>query len=180
MELFAAADYRRTEVLCQLPCLADLALFSTVRMPDLGFVRELRGLQTLSLDHLGRIEDYSPLDELISLWRLNLWREATLDSTSERPWPSLRQLLLSRTGAEVLHRLPDLTPNLQTLIIDEFALESLEVLAGLPLRIVEIREHQALLDLRALAGRELRLRLDPGGGYLGLDELGPGVRISYL
>ncbi|MCO1577487.1 NACHT domain-containing protein [Crossiella sp. SN42] len=180
VELFAAEDYRGTELLCRLPRLANLALFCAVPMPDLGFVRELPGLQTLSLDYLGQVEDYSPLDGLTSLWRLNLWREASLASESGRSWPSIRQLLLSRTGAEVLHRLPELMPNLQTLIIDELTAGDLAAVAEFPLHTLEIRDHLAALDLRALAGRELRLRLDRGGSYLGLDELGPGVRISYL
>ncbi|MGO1052451.1 NACHT domain-containing protein [Crossiella sp. CA198] len=139
VELFAAANYRRREVLTQLPALANLALFQLEPMDDIQFVRTLPDLQTLSLDQLYRIEDYSPLDDLASVWRLNLWSTPTLLSSSGRCWPSVRKLLLGVAGPEVLDRLPGLFPNLETLTVDRYTARTLAPVERLSLRKLEIR-----------------------------------------
>ena len=94
--------------------------------------------------------------------------------------PALRQLSLWwGTPPQVLTGIGRYLPQLETLDLSGEVTQALDAVRDLKrLRSLTLRADGSL-DLRPLRGMNLRLRLLHADEYLGLDELGPGVKVSY-
>jgi hypothetical protein len=165
---------------------------------------ELLGLNFLKLNALENIPSLSPFENLtflrnlgIESYRLDaLSRSVTLPGvsfiTAWRPqteWglPELQVLAPNsrRFNLGFSERALDLSPleltGIRSLIIQRCELADLRSLHKFDaLEALYLNRLEGTVDLRPLKGRQIKLTLSRGGQYLGLDELGPGVKIRYF
>ncbi|NUT46658.1 MAG: ATP-binding protein, partial [Saccharothrix sp.] len=138
----------------------------------------LRGLRVLSLSAL---PDLDPLTGLKKLDALMLSLPDPKTSLAPLNHLSLRALAFWRTAPEVLAGIEEHLPQLFSLDLFGEVAQGLGAVTALSnLRRLTLRaEGSEPIDLRPLGGMELDLVLSPRDEHVGLDELGPGVKVSY-
>lgn len=204
--LFARGQhFSNVRALTRLPELRSVRLTSDVPWEEIEPFGELRGLSFLKLDALQEVATLSPLENLEALRVLGIqsYKLDTLSRSGTLPGVS-SMMAWEPHEAWGLPELQTLMPNARTLNLGCSTGESLDLsfldptgvrdliiqrceLADLrPLHRFEALEQLYLnrldgpVDLRPLTQMRITLRLSRGGQYLGLDELGPGVKVRYF
>lgn len=151
-----AQGYRNLDALEVLPDLEELALGKLAELDGLARLRKLDFLAVRLLPEAG--PSLAPLRHL-PLRYLGLYWGAT---------------------PEVLDDIADHFPGLESLHLGGEIAQRLDPVTGLKkLRELTLRAKSKPLDLRPIRGMTLELWLSPRDEHIGLDELGPGVTVSY-
>ncbi len=161
--------------------LRDLYLLGTVDYVNIDALERLPGLETLWLDEL------AGLDAVVRLTRLeHLSISLPTPGTSLAPLRGLSALrhlsLWWGTPPQVINGIGEHLPDLEILDLAGEVTQGLGAVSGLRrLRRLGLRADpdDGPLDLRPLRRMSLRLILVGSDEHIGLDELGPGVKISY-
>jgi hypothetical protein len=172
--------------LTHLDTLGDLDDLKTLRLsqgrelPDLEFLTRLTDLTRLSLPRVAAPSDFAVLGTLTELRDLSItsWPH-DLDLSLLRLMPSLTELQLGGDSSpNSLQGIHHHAPRLVMLFLIG------ELVSGLR-HIVELAELERLVligstDLTPLRDKSLTLQLMRHGNYVGLDQLGPGVKVKYF
>ncbi|WP_260478569.1 NACHT domain-containing protein [Kibdelosporangium aridum] len=180
LSLNSAARYTGLASLAELPNLETLRIFQQESFPDLDFVRALPAVEILGLGRMDAVVDYSPLDNLPKLANLWLWNSTTPETATGKPWPMVTSLRLIGNQHLDLRRVAELFPNLHDLWLYNSPVGSVEPLSALPLELLGIYGNQQAVDLAPLAGRMLTVGLSVDDEHLGLENLGPRVKLKYV
>ena len=198
------APPRHLDVLTQLRGLVALRLYPGEPFSGLDFLRGLTNLETLRLDGLAKVRDFSPLATLTSLARL--WvRGCVFPVSALAPLTRLELITFRQAFLDGgLLALAEAQPGLTDLTLWDCGdvenlgpLTRLTRLRGLnlawcsrvddltPLRDLPNLDYLSLygcrpgLDLSPLAGKAFSLILKKEQQVVGLDTLGPGVRVNW-
>ncbi|MFD0204448.1 MULTISPECIES: hypothetical protein [Saccharothrix] len=151
-----ASGYRNLALLERLPDLFALSLSGSVELDALPAMQKLEYLD-ISIPRGGA--------DLALLPRL----------------PALRALCVQSATPEVIDDIGAHLPDLVNLELEGAAAQNLRAASRLKrLRVLTLyAEDSGPLDLRPLQQMNLEVRLSRQDEYVGLDELGPGVKVSY-
>ncbi|MCE6993409.1 NACHT domain-containing protein [Saccharothrix sp. S26] len=165
--------------LSEHPALRHLYLRGASGYRDLALLERLPDLVALSLD--GSIDlDALPAMRKVEYLDISV-PHGGADLALLRRLPALHALCVQSDTPEVVDDIDVHLPDLVHLELEGAAARNLRAASRLEhLQVLTLyTEGSELLDLRPLRGMDLRLRLLRGDEYIGLDVLGPGVRIEY-
>jgi hypothetical protein len=181
------------------------SLFIHQELPwrTLAFLAYTPHLESLSLNNLNELDSFAPIGDLSALRSLHLWGYTDRALACLGPVDKITSLsLFDPKDKGDLLVVPDTFPCVTDVNLGAFNSLDLAPLATLPLDnlilqnsscadlqpLTRIPSLRSLLllgmktnpDLSPLAGLELQLTLVRGQSYVGLDKLGPDVKITYL
>lgn len=202
VSLYFAKKYTSLQALKSLEALDELILLRSSPWRGLGALSRLTQVRTLTLDHLESVKSLETLAAMTSLTRLRMWECSRRALAATPPMPGIALLslysdlktgitaqLVAETFTGLTHLwvtavdMTDLTPladlPLISLKLWSCALADLAPLATHPtLKTIFIYANEGdTVDVRPLADLGISLRARPEDSIIGLDELGPGVKI---
>lgn len=183
LNLASTGKYTGVDALSKLPNLTELLLNSGEPWSNIRFLQGIPALITLGLNKLHEVSDFQDLETFHDLRTLYLYECANLRSLAP-----IKQLHKLRHVAVAGCDIPDLAmqicdkfPLAQNIDLSNTTISDLMPLsAHRGLQLLWIDQCPNIVDLSSLAGKRLKLYLSAGQRYLGLDELGPGVKVHYL
>nr|WP_232328369.1 NACHT domain-containing protein [Kibdelosporangium sp. MJ126-NF4]CEL20792.1 putative large ATP-binding protein [Kibdelosporangium sp. MJ126-NF4]CTQ98403.1 putative large ATP-binding protein [Kibdelosporangium sp. MJ126-NF4] len=179
VSLNSASDYTGLGSLAGLPNLETLRIFQQASFTDIDFVRDLPGVEILGLGRVDDVVDYAPLDALPKLANLWLWNSASLSTSTGEPWPMVTSLRLIGNRRLDARRVAELFPNLHDLWLYGSPVGTVQPFSALPLDLLGIYDNGVPVDVASLADATLTLSLSRDDEHLGVDSVGPRVRIKY-
>lgn len=200
--MYGASSYTDGAVLKRLPQLQQLALSRNTPWRSIRVFGELPCLTSLLLDGLSAIEDLDVLAALENLRALALFDCPARTIAATKPLTTVRKLSLSTEAVPDLKILVKKFPNLTELALENGPPIELEPLLGLPLRELRLDQegtsdlkvlavHPTLteltiftsdepLDVTSLKDSHLKLCVSRRAELIGVDQLGPGVKLEYF
>ncbi|MBB5852389.1 NACHT domain-containing protein [Amycolatopsis umgeniensis] len=198
--LYFAKKFTGLKALKSLTELEDLTLFRSSPWRGLEALGHLTQVQSLSLDNLQSVESLEALSAMTSLTRLRLMGCSHRALAATPPMPGIDMLSLDggmKTGIAA-RLIAETFPGLTYLSASYVDMTDLTPLADLPLTslnllscalgdIGQLASHPTLttimiyaadtVDVRPLADLDITLYARPKDRIIGLDELGPGVKV---
>jgi hypothetical protein len=175
--LYPMDPWHRIAFLTHTPRLEFLDLGSIERVDNLAPIGDLSALRSLYLEgHSDQaLMSLDPMDRVTQLDLFDPKGEGDL-SIVAATFPCVVEMNLAGFGEIDLAPLAALP--LSSLTLQSSGCADLEPLTRIP-GLRQLRLNYVKTDLSPLANLKLRLTLDRGHRYAGLDTLGPGVKISY-
>ncbi|WP_406636968.1 NACHT domain-containing protein [Amycolatopsis sp. WGS_07] len=198
VRLYDARGYTDLKVLKRLSRLRHLTLFRSTAWRSIRVFGELSQLTGLGLDRLSTIDSLEALAGMENLAKLTLHDCRVRAITAAPPLASVRALEYGGEPVSDLSTLADAFPGLTDLTLLGECPADLDPLRALPLRELELRAtrglqamatHPTLKELTILTGEgpvdltplkdcELTLRVDEDDELIGVDQLGPGIKLE--
>ncbi|GAA4870545.1 NACHT domain-containing protein [Saccharopolyspora cebuensis] len=191
------------DVLSGLRQLTDLVLVQQAPFEDLSFLEGCPPLRGLALSSKPLDVDYGPAASIKSLYYLHVYNVHR--ASALRPFSTHKGLNSLSVSTSDTSGLAEVLPNftgIRELYVFMGSLTDLEPLPSMELAKLVLSRHPPTLDLTPvrsmsslrdlhlsycdgldlapLADLDLRLKLHRRGTYRGLDQLGPGVRVTWI